>query len=465
MSLTLFNTESRKKETLVNEGRPLKLYTCGPTVYDYAHIGNFRTYIFEDLLRKTLQYFGFGVEQAMNLTDVDDKTIRGAIREKCSLDTYTKRYKDAFFEDLRKLNIAPVEHYPAATDYIPQMIQLIQTLFEKGMAYRGADQSIYFPIHSFKRYGCLSHLKLEELKAGARVAADEYDKENVSDFVLWKALEPERDGDIFWESPFGPGRPGWHLECSCMAMELLGESIDIHCGGVDNIFPHHENEIAQSEACTGKRFSKLWVHAEHLLVDHKKMSKSLGNFYTLRDLEKKGYSSLQLRYLLLGTHYRTQLNFTLEGLEAAKSSIQRLQDFIRRLREVKEKGVEGAAHTYLEKVRHQFREGLGDDLNISVSLAALFDFVREVNSLIDTGKLGVQDAEAVLEQLKEFNKVLSVLEFAEDEIPEEIQALAEKRQMARKNKQFAEADQLRDQLCAAGYVLEDTPKGVRIKKI
>jgi len=470
MPLTLFNTESRRKEELVNEGRPLKIYTCGPTVYDYAHIGNFRTYIFEDLLRKTLHFFGFDLVQAMNLTDVDDKTIRGALKEHCSLEAYTKRYKEAFFEDLNKLRIEPVEHYPAATDYIPQMIELIQTLINKEMAYRGTDQSIYFPIRSFKRYGCLSHLKLDELQVGARVANDEYDKEHLADFVLWKAHDPQRDGDIFWESPFGPGRPGWHLECSCMAMSLLGESIDIHCGAVDNIFPHHENEIAQSEACTGKRFSKLWLHAEHLLVDHKKMSKSLGNFYTLRDLQSKGFSEMQLRYLLLGTHYRTQLNFTFDSLDAAKASLQRLQDFIRRLREIVTrascpgKEVEGAARPHLEKVRQQFKEGLADDLNISVSLAALFDFVREINSLIDAGKLGIQEAEAVLALLKEFDGVLSVLDFSDEVIPPSILELAEKRQEARKSRQFAEADKLRDQVLAAGYTIEDTPKGVRIKK-
>jgi cysteinyl-tRNA synthetase len=354
------------------------MYTCGPTVYNFAHIGNFRTYVFEDLLRRAIKFFGFQLTQVMNLTDVDDKTIRGAIANNVSLDDYTQPYKEAFFEDLKALNIEPAEHYPAATDYIPDMIQMIETLLAKGVAYRGGDGSIYYAISKFPRYGCLSHLHLDELQAGAseRVASDEYEKEHVADFVLWKHYDPERDGQIYWESPFGPGRPGWHLECSAMAIKILGETIDIHVGGVDNMFPHHENEIAQSEACSGKPFVKLWMHAEHLVVDHKKMSKSLGNFYTLRDLLNKGYTGTQVRYLLLQTHYKTQLNFTFQGLEAAKSALQRLNDFIQRLQEVdtRESGgqMEGLCHKALE----EFADALADDLNISSALAVIFDFVR-----------------------------------------------------------------------------------------
>jgi cysteinyl-tRNA synthetase len=331
MLLQLVNTETRQKATVSPlDGKTVRLYTCGPTVYDYAHIGNFRTFIFEDLLRRAILFFGMSVKHVMNLTDVDDKTIRGALKQKMSLDEFTNIYKKAFFDDLKTLNILPADVYPEATKYIQQMIEMTQKLLDDGFAYKGQDGSIYYKITKFAQYGKLSHLKLETLQAGAseRVQLDEYTKENISDFVLWKAYDSERDGDIFWESPFGKGRPGWHLECSVMAQKILGETIDIHAGGVDLIFPHHENEIAQSEACSGKCFSKIWVHAEHLLVDHKKMSKSLGNFYTLRDLLNNGYTGRTIRYMLLSTHYRTQLNFTFEGLDGAKHALQRVDDFM-----------------------------------------------------------------------------------------------------------------------------------------
>lgn len=283
--LKLYNTETKTKQTLeLGPSKIIKMYTCGPTIYHYVHIGNLRTFVFEDILRRTIKFFGFPLIHVMNLTDVDDKTIKGALAQKVSLKEFVAPYKEAFFEDLGTLNIDLAEHYPAATDYICEMIKMIETLVEKGYAYKGHEGSIYFNIRKFPSYGRLSHLNLGELLAGAseRVEADEYDKENVSDFVLWKAYDKERDGPIFWESPFGLGRPGWHIECSAMATSLLGETIDIHVGGVDNMFPHHENEIAQSECCTGKVFVKHWLHSEHLLVDGKKMSKSLGNFYTLR---------------------------------------------------------------------------------------------------------------------------------------------------------------------------------------
>jgi cysteinyl-tRNA synthetase len=350
--LKLYNTETRKKEEISpSDGRTIRMYTCGPTVYHFAHIGNFRTYVFEDLLRRAIKFFGFFIQQVMNLTDVDDKTIKGALEKKISLDAFTKPFKEAFFEDLKTLGIERVEYYPQATDYIPEMITIIQTLIEKGIAYRSHDGSIYFAIAKFPSYGRLSHLHLNELQAGAsqRMAVDEYDKENVSDFVLWKAYDPVRDGDIFWESPFGKGRPGWHIECSAMAMKLLGESIDIHVGGVDNMFPHHENEIAQSEGYSSRNFVKHWLHAEHLLVDHKKMSKSLGNFYTLRDLQGKGYTGRQIRYMLLQTHYRTQLNFTLAGLDAAAHTLTRLSDFILRLQDIRREKMHRALDVILEK--------------------------------------------------------------------------------------------------------------------
>jgi cysteinyl-tRNA synthetase len=469
--LRFFNTASRQKETLVPlHDHHIRMYTCGPTVYNFAHIGNFRTYVFEDLLRRTIKFFGFQITQVMNLTDVDDKTIKGAIAQNVSLNAYTQPYKDAFFEDLRTLNIEPVEYYPAATDYIPDMIRMIEILLDKGIAYVGGDGCVYFAIQKFPRYGCLSHLHLEELQAGAseRVANDEYEKEHVADFVLWKSYDPIRDGQIFWESPFGPGRPGWHLECSAMAMKLLGETIDIHVGGVDNMFPHHENEIAQSEACSDKPFVKIWLHSEHLLVDYKKMSKSLGNFYTLRDLLKKGYTGTQVRYMLLQTHYKTQLNFTFQGLDATKSALQRLNDFIQRLNEIDHPQEEaGKIEGLCQKTLDHFAEALADDLNISAALAVLFDFVREMNVLCDEGQIGKEEAKKALELLKKLNSVLGVLSFEKQEpsIPSELQEALERRLQARQEKNWKLADELRDFIHQRGYVIEDTPHGARLKKV
>lgn len=467
--LFLYNTESRRKEELIPlEKNHVRMYTCGPTVYNFAHIGNFRTYVFEDLLRRTIKFMGIRVTQAMNLTDVDDKTIKGAIANNITLNEFTEPYKKAFFDDLKVLNIEPVEFYPAATDYFPEMIELIHQLMEKQVAYKGGDGSIYYAINKFPRYGCLSHLHLDELQAGAstRVAADEYEKDNVSDFVLWKAYDPERDGKIFWESPFGPGRPGWHLECSAMAMKLLGPTLDIHVGGVDNMFPHHENEIAQSEACTGKPFAKLWMHSEHLVVDNKKMSKSLGNFYTLRDLLNKGFSGIQVRYMLLQTHYKTQLNFTFGGLDAAKGSLQRLQDFIHRLFEINNSVSSGLVQPALDKTLNAFTQSLCDDLNISAALAAIFDMVREINGLADGGKVGKIEAENTIALLKRLNEVLGILSFDVqiEEIPKDLEEALAKRIEARQQKNWALSDSLRDLITSRGYVIEDTTEGARLKK-
>lgn len=469
LQLQIYDTETRAKEIIAPaDGKTLKMYTCGPTIYDFAHIGNFRTYIFEDLLRRTIKYFGMDLFQVMNLTDVDDKTIKGAIKEGVSLQDYTKKYKDAFFEDLKTLLIEPVEAYPAATDHIDAMIQMISTLLDKGIAYKGQDGSVYFSIEHFPSYGRLSHLHLGDLKSGAsnRVASDEYDKESLADFVLWKAYDAKRDGDIFWESPFGKGRPGWHIECSSMAIKLLGETIDIHVGGVDNIFPHHENEIAQSEACTGKHFTKRWVHSEHLLVDGRKMSKSLGNFYTLKDLLDKGYSGVEVRYLLLQTHYRTQLNFTLKGLDAARTSLTRLSDFIHRLRGIKSSGKPGSVDSLLEGVHMRFDEALADDLNISAALATLFDLLREVNRLADDDQLDPKGVEAVLAHLEKINQVIGVLPLKEQKLsmPSDIQEAFDSRELARKEKNWSKADEYRDYIHSAGYLIEDTPVGPRLKK-
>ncbi|MDF2577762.1 MAG: cysS [Chlamydiales bacterium] len=470
-AIQLFNTETRKKEIL----QPLQdgfvtLYTCGPTVYDFAHIGNFRAYVFEDLLKRALEFFGLQVKHVMNLTDVDDKTIRGALKEGISLNAYTSRYVQAFFEDIKSLNLKPANHYPPATEYIPSMIRMIESLLEKKHAYKGQDGSIYYAIKSCPCYGKLSHLRLDELQAGAseRVLADEYDKEHASDFVLWKALDQERDGYIFWESPFGPGRPGWHLECSAMAIDLLGETVDIHVGGIDNMFPHHENEIAQSEAHTGQTFVRHWMHCEHLLVNNHKMSKSLGNFYTLRDLLSKGYSGLQVRYFLLQGHYKTQLNFTFEGLDAAKSSLQRLHDFIWRLEQIQPLTQFNLSDNSLDDLinnsRTKFAEALADDLNISVSLAVLFDFVREVNSKIDSSTVGHLEAQKILNYLHKLDEVLGFLFVPVQEIPSEILQAVERRQQARIAKDWKLADELRQWVIAQGYTIEDSAQGQRVKK-
>ena len=467
--ITFFNTLTRAKETFVpHEKNKVRLYTCGPTVYHFAHIGNFRTYVFEDLLRRTLKYFGYAVEQVMNITDVDDKTIRGAIRDNVTLDQYTAPYTKAFLEDLQTLAIEEVEHRPKATDYIPDMVKMIEQLVQKGVAYVGHDGSVYFSIEKFPQYGALSHLHLDELKEGGseRVVHDEYDKERVADFVLWKGYDKERDGQIFWESPWGKGRPGWHIECSAMATALLGPALDIHCGAVDNIFPHHENEIAQSESCSGCKFVKTWLHSEHLIVDGKKMSKSLGNFFTLRDLLEKGYHGREIRYLLLSVHYRTQLNFTIEGLEASRHALRRLDDFIGRLNDVVPGKIEGDVHELVATTREKMKQALADDLNISPALAALFDLVRHVNQMIDEGSVGPLGKKIVLDFLHEIDAILGVFEWTQElEVPQEVQAAFDQRLVARKDKNWAEADRLRALITTAGFQIEDTANGPKLKKL
>jgi len=466
-SMRLFNTEKREKEKIISS-EPLKIYTCGPTVYDYAHIGNFRTYVVEDLLRRALKFFQFRVIQVMNITDIDDKTLRGALREKVSLKDFTDAFIRAFFEDLQHLRIEKVEYYPRATEYIPSMIEIINKLLTEGMAYRGGDGSIYYNIHTFSTYGRLSHLPLEQLQRKEEgVIEDEYGKENVADFVLWKAFDPQRDGKCYWESPFGRGRPGWHIECSAMALNLLGPTIDIHAGGVDNIFPHHENEIAQSEAYTRQPFVKHWLHVEHLLVDHQKMSKSLGNFFTLRDLMQQGYSGVELRYLFLQTHYRTPLNFTFANLKGAMHSLERLRDFILRIRELKERDStkQGVVNALLKTSLKLFAEALAEDLNVVAALAVLFDFVREVNALCDQGKISGEEAQKVLKFLHHIDQVLGILPLEEESMPpRSLQNLLVLRQRARELKEWEKADQYRDQIIAKGYLIEDTPCGARLKK-
>jgi cysteinyl-tRNA synthetase len=465
-TICVFNTLTRQKDmfTPIRQGE-VKMYTCGPTVYDYAHIGNFRAFLFEDLLKRWLKYRGFKVTHVMNLTDVDDKTIKGSQAKGIPLREYTDFYVKAFFEDIGKLNIEPADQYPRATDTIPEMVSIIKTLLEKGVAYRGEDGSIYYAVCKFPEYGKLSHLKVSELKAGARVSQDEYCKEEAQDFALWKAYTPE-DGDAVWETELGKGRPGWHIECSAMSMKFLGETFDLHCGGIDNMFPHHENEIAQSEAATGKTFVNYWMHNEHLQVEGKKMSKRLGNFYTLRDLLAKGYDPIVIRYLLLSTNYRQQFNFTFEGLDAAKGAIDRLRNLARRLHDTEGKGSEGKVAMQIDRVKKCFGEAMDDDLNISVALAALFDFVREINNLLDANMVSKEEANEVGGVLMQFDTVLGVIGKveAEEALPSDIDELVQKREAARKAKNWKEADQIRAQLKALGIVVEDTAQGVRWHK-
>jgi cysteinyl-tRNA synthetase len=458
-----FNSLTREKEKFVpiEEGK-VKMYTCGLTVYDFGHIGNYRAFIFEDLLRRWLEYRGFKVTQVMNLTDVDDKAINASKKNKVPLKEYTERYTRAFFEDVATLNIEKAEYYPKATEHIPEMVALITKLIEKGYAYKGEDGSMYYEVSKFKDYGKLANIKVENLKLGARVKADEYTKEEAQDFALWKAWN-EEDGDVFWEAPFGKGRPGWHIECSAMSMKYLGETLDIHCGGVDNLFPHHENEIAQSEAATGKKFVNYWLHNEHLLIEGRRMAKSLGNYYTVRDLVTKGYDPKAIRYLLLATHYRQQINFTFEGLEAAKNTLDRLTNFVHRLLDAHGKGSGEQLKLLIDQVQNGFENAMNDDLNISVALAALFDFIRDINSLIDANMLNKEEAHEVYSLMLRFDKVLGVIGEIkkEQKLSKEVEALIRRREEARKAKDWKTADDIRQQLRAMGILIEDTSQGVK----
>ena len=466
-SLTcFFNTLSRKKEAFkpLEDGK-VRIYTCGPTVYDFAHIGNFRAFLFEDLLKRWLIQRGFKITHIMNLTDIDDKTIKGSQKERIPLRQFTDFYIKAFFEDIKVLNVEPADFYPKATDHIPEIVTLIKTLMAKGVAYKGEDNSIYFSVNKFPDYGKLSKIRVDELKVGARVSQDEYAKEEAQDFALWKSWTPE-DGEVFWETELGKGRPGWHIECSAMSMKYLGETFDIHCGGVDNMFPHHENEIAQSEAASGKKFVNYWMHNEHLQVEGKKMSKRLGNFYTLRDLLAKGYDPIAIRYLLISSHYRQQFNFTFESLEAAKVTVERLRNFVRRLHEAEGEINTGKVAILTAKLEACFGGSMDDDLNIGVALSSLFDFIREINGLLDTNLVSKQEAADVGGLMMRIDDVLGVIGRVEmqESLPSDIDALVQKREKARKNKSWKEADAIRSQLKSMGIVLEDTAQGVRWRK-
>jgi cysteinyl-tRNA synthetase len=445
------------------EGNRVRMYACGPTVYDYGHIGNFRTFVAVDVLRRYLKYLGYEVMHVMNITDVDDKIIRNMLAERKTLREYTDFFLAEFLKDSESLNIEKPEVMPRAIDHIPEMIEIMDRLKAAGHTY-ASDGSLYFAIATFPDYGKLSGVKIEGNMAGARVDVDEYEKADARDFVLWKG--PKEEGEPRWPSPFGEGRPGWHLECSAMSMKYLGESFDIHCGGVDLIFPHHENEIAQSEGATGKRFVGYWVHSEFLLVEGEKMSKSKGNFYTVRMLIERGFSAAAIRYLLLSVPYSTQLNFTLEGLRGAESSLKSLKEFRRRVSDYEAVG--GATPRVQDIIAHAreaFESGMNDDLNTSKALAALFEFRRDINSAIDVGEFGRDDRLCVLALLSRVDSVFGVLGEEQTEMLEpEVEVMIEERNTARRNRDFARADQIRSELAERGIILEDTPQGTKWKR-
>ncbi len=456
-----FNSLSRELEPLAPidpEGKSVSLYTCGPTVYNYAHIGNFRAYVFEDLLQRHLESRGYVVNRVMNLTDVDDKTIRGSREAGIPLAEFTAPFKRAFFEDLDALRIKRANAFPEATAHVDRMISMISTLMERDHAYQAEDKSVYFRIASFPAYGRLAHLNLDELRPSGRIANDEYEKESIGDFALWKAWDSD-DGDVSWDSPWGRGRPGWHIECSAMAAELLGDRIDIHCGGEDNIFPHHEAEIAQTECCTGHPFVGLWMHCRHLMVEGQKMSKSAGNFFTLRDLIDRGSTGREVRYALLAVRYREPLNFTEEGLAASRAALQRIDEWSTRLEDATSNPDAAPADLSLDA----FSDALDDDLNISAALAVLHTTITETNRRLDANEL----ADADLKTLRIWrNQVDSVLQFHADaaEIPPEVKTLLTQRATARAEKDFAASDTLRDQIMALGWTVKDTKDGQKLTK-
>jgi len=461
--IKFFNTLTKKKEEFLPvEDNIVKMYTCGPTVYDLAHIGNFRAYVFEDLLHRYLEFRNYKVIRVMNITDVDDKTIKGARENGVSLREYTDKYIKIFIEDMETLRLKKPDFMPRATEHIKEMVELIKKLLEKGYAYY-KDDSIYFSISKFPSYGKLSGIDKSKIKIGARVDVDEYEKEDLRDFVLWKKAKV--DEGVWWETEIGKGRPGWHIECSAMSMKYLGETFDIHTGGVDNIFPHHENEIAQSEAATGKKFVNYWLHCAHLLVNGEKMSKSKGNFYTLRDLLNKGYNPVAIRYLLLSTHYRDPLNFTENSLKQAENTVKNYNDFYKGLNICAGEIYNEEIKKEIEKARNAFIESLDDDLNISGALSSIFNLIKKVNIFYSKGELGRKNVIEIKEFLEDIDNVLCILEKKEENLPEDILNLIKEREKARKEKDFKKADLIREKLKEKGIILEDTPYGTRWKRI
>jgi cysteinyl-tRNA synthetase len=501
MALKLFNTLTRSVQEFAPidpAGKTVGMYCCGPTVYDFAHIGNWRTFVFADLVRRMLEFSGYEVKHVMNITDVEDKIIQRVRENKTTLREFTGKFEAAFLDDLKMLGCLPPHETPRATEHIPEIIALIEKLVARGVAYKAADGSVYFSIEKYRGSGChygqLLKLNLDEMRAGERVASDEYEKESVADFALWKAFVPE-DGEVTWDSPWGKGRPGWHIECSAMSMTALGETFDLHLGGEDLKFPHHEDEIAQSEGATGKPFVKFWLHGAHLLVEGKKMSKSLGNYFTLRDLMAKGFSGREVRYLLLTAHYRETFNFTLDGLAGAKTALARIDECVGKLRELA--ASDNKPQEPDLKLIEQFAEALNNDLNISRAWQVVFDWVNEMNVWLRTEQITeiadmhtlhakkdnptesrdyfievmsrkltrASKAASALAAWRKIDFILGIGAKNEIEIPTEIQALAEARTAAKKVKDFKKSDAIRDELKAKGWIIEDTPKGVKLKKL
>jgi len=480
MALKLFNTLTRSVQEFVPldpQKKIVGMYCCGPTVYDFAHIGNWRTFVFADLVRRTLEFSGYDVTHVMNITDVEDKIIKRVRENKTTLREFTGKFETAFLDDLKALGCREPHQKPRATEHIAEIIALIEKLVARGVAYKAADGSVYFSIEKYRGCGCcygqLLKLNLDEMRAGERVASDEYEKESVADFALWKARVPD-DGEVFWPSPFGEGRPGWHIECSAMSIKALGETFDLHLGGEDLKFPHHEDEIAQSEGATGKPFVKYWLHGAHLLVEGKKMSKSLGNFFTLRDLQAKGFTGREVRYLLLTAHYRETFNFTLDGLHGAKTALARIDECVGKLRHsAKIVGIVQPDQIRLQeqqnacsKMLHDFTDALTNDLNISAAWAAVFEWVRETNKRFEKNNHMANDAASVsLAAWEKVDAVLGVSKQVDIEIPEEIMTLAKTRSEAKANRDFKKADVIRDELKAKGWLVEDMPLGFKFKKL
>jgi cysteinyl-tRNA synthetase len=502
MGLSFFNTLSRSVQEfkpLDPAGKSVGMYCCGPTVYDFAHIGNWRTFVFGDLVRRYLTFRGYDVKHVMNITDVEDKIIRRVRETKTSLREFTGQYETAFFDDMKALGCLEPHVKPRATEYIAEIIALIEKLIARGIAYKANDGSVYFSIEKYRGCGCqygqLQKLNFDEMRVGERVSSDEYEKESVADFALWKAYVPE-DGEVTWDSPWGKGRPGWHIECSAMSMKVLGESFDLHLGGEDLKFPHHEDEIAQSEGATGKPFVKYWLHGAHLLVEGKKMSKSLGNFFTLRDLLAKGYKAHEVRYLFLTAHYRETFNFTLDGLQSARSALGRIKECLIKLLEVAEEKLaiyDSAQAKPDSNVIRNFQSALDDDLNVSKAWGIIFDWIRDLNRSLAQSKLSAEQAIIAIATWKTLDKVLGInfdiklpariidttaytqgsgipTSFSasiegEEQIPQDIELLLEQRIQARKAKDFKRSDQIRDELKAKGWVVEDSPKGPKLKKL
>jgi cysteinyl-tRNA synthetase len=465
MVLKLFNTLGKKKEEFKpNQDNKVSIYCCGPTVYDFAHIGNFRTFLCEDIIIRYLKYKGYKIKFVMNITDVDDKTIAASIKNGKSLKEYTNKFTEEFFKDLDSLKITKATLYPKATDYIKEIEEYIKKLEKEGYAYQ-SDASYYFSISKFKEYGKLSGINIDPSKTKSRLTNDEYSKEEVQDFALWKAWE-ENDGDIYWNNILGKGRPGWHIECSVMSTKILGKQIDIHAGGTDLIFPHHENEIAQSEAVSSQQFVKYWIHSEHLIVEGKKMSKSEGNYFTLRNLLEKGYDQRAIRFLLISSHYRSQLNFTLDGINQAKENIDRIQETYSKIIDDKTKnGRDSDLSKITKEAKIEFENAMDDDLDMPVALASIFRFVREINKYLDKEQILEENKLEITEYFESINKILGVLsnETINFEISDDIKILVAERDEARNMKDWKKSDEIREELSRRGYIVEDTEKGTRIK--